>query len=121
MRHQVRRWTPSILRPAIKKKLFEIRYKGFLYPYVLDYGSHKEIRCHGLTPKTHFGDLLRKLRFCYERHGVFVLASHYWEYDAPCGKHPGWKMRDLLYRFWDEVTKLPNVKCVSLNAIFAET
>lgn len=108
---------PSVFLRVAMKKVFSWRHRGRPYPYILDFGTHKEVQCRGLIPSTHLDELLRKFDFCYRMEGVFVLAAHYWEYDTPCANHPGWKMKDVLCRFWDTVQRYPNIQFVSLNQL----
>lgn len=49
------------------------------YPYVLDFGTHREVAHHSLTPSVSFQTLLDNLEFCHSRRGVFVVATHHWE------------------------------------------
>lgn len=49
------------------------------YPYVLDFGSHREVAHRSLTPSVSFQSLADELEFCHRRRGVFVVATHYWE------------------------------------------
>ncbi|MGH8010360.1 MAG: DUF2334 domain-containing protein, partial [Candidatus Binatia bacterium] len=52
------------------------------YPYVLDFGTHREVAAHSLTPSVSCQRLLRELEFCHRQRGVFVVATHYWECDT---------------------------------------
>lgn len=109
---------PSVIIPTLRRKIVSLKHSGEVYPYVLDLGDHKEIACHGLVPRTRLDDLLHKFDFCHRMNGVFVLAAHYWEYNALCIHHDNWKMKDVLFRFWDNVSKRSNVRFVTLDHIF---
>ena len=57
---------------------WRIRYNK-VYPYVMDYGTHKELVAYGLIPQINFDWLNTQFKFCEELEAPFVLATHYWE------------------------------------------
>ena len=109
---------PSALIPALRKKIFSCKHPHRRYPYVLDFGDHKEIECHGLVPRTSLDQLIREFTFCRRNNGIFILAAHHWEYDSPSKTNDQWKMKDVLLRFWAIVLKHSDVRFVSLNQVF---
>ena len=119
-RHRDKFLHASVIIPSVRRLLLKCRHRGKPYPFVLNFGDHKELQCHGLVPRTQLQELLKKFEFCYQMNGAFVLAAHYWEYDAPCINHEDSKMKDVLFRFWDIVRKRPNVRFVTLNQLFEE-
>lgn len=108
----------SILTPTLKKKIFEYHNKCKFYPYVLNFDDHKEVHCTSLVPKTKLTNLIDKFNLAYKFDGVFILATHYWEYNKQCVYHRNWKMKDVLYHFWDYVCTHSNVNFVDLNRLF---
>ena len=50
-----------------------------VYPYVMDYVTHKELHAYGLVPGVTLEELRNHFKFCYDRGTPFVLATHYWE------------------------------------------
>lgn len=109
---------PSVIIPTLRRKMFSLKYPCRVYPYVLDFADHKEVACHSLIPRTRLDDLLQKFAFCNRMNGVFILAAHYWEYNTPCIHHHNWKMKDVLFRFWDAVCEKSNVRFVALDQVF---
>jgi hypothetical protein len=71
------RYFPPLARLIFSKLVLKHPYT--YYPYVLDFGSHREVGFHSLTPSVSFRKRLEELEFCHRRDGVFVLATHYWE------------------------------------------
>lgn len=60
----------------------KILYKvltGRTVPYVLNYGSNKELTFYNLTPSVNVDDLSEQLEFCARNNYPFVLCTHYWE------------------------------------------
>lgn len=48
-------------------------------PYVLNYGSHKELTFYNLTPSSNIDELYNSLYYCARKKLPFVLSTHYWE------------------------------------------
>lgn len=76
-----RRGRPFTLRylPQLVRVLWARFVWRHRYPYVLDFGNHREVAHHSLTPSVSFQTLLDELEFCHSRRGIFVVATHYWE------------------------------------------
>ena len=68
---------PVLARVILSKLVWKHPYP--YYPHVLDFGAHREVAYHSLTPSVTFQKRLAELEFCHQRGGVFVLATHYWE------------------------------------------
>jgi hypothetical protein len=62
----------------IRKVSFKLT-RGFTIPYVLNYGSHKELTFYNLTPSANINKLNRELAYCAKFNLPFVLTTHYWE------------------------------------------
>ena len=84
------------------------------YPQVLDFGGHREVAYHSLTPSVFFKQRLAELEFCHRRRGVFVLATHYWELDRKT--QDGLTLRDALERLVNRATQLGAEFC-SVNQV----
>jgi Uncharacterized protein conserved in bacteria (DUF2334) len=117
-RSRYNRSHPSQLIPAIRRKIFSCKHPNRHYPYVLDFGDHKEVECHGLVPRSSLDQLIREFNFCRRHNGIFILAAHHWEYDTPSKTHDKWKLKDVLLCFWDIVLKHSDVCFASLNQVF---
>jgi hypothetical protein len=85
------------------------------YPHVLDFGAHREVAYHSLTPSVVFNQRLAELEFCHRRGGVFVLATHYWELDRKT--QDGLTLRDAVGRLVDRAGQL-GAKFCSVNQVF---
>jgi peptidoglycan/xylan/chitin deacetylase (PgdA/CDA1 family) len=70
---------PQLARMAWSKFIWKHPYP--YYPYVLDFGGHREVAFHSLTPSVSLHQRLVELDLCNHRQGVYVLATHYWELD----------------------------------------
>jgi hypothetical protein len=84
------------------------------YPHVLDFGAHREVGFHSLTPSVLLRDRLRELEFCHRRRGVFVLATHYWELDR--ATKDGFTLRQALQRLVNRAADLGAQFC-SVNQV----
>jgi len=49
------------------------------YPYVMNFGNHKELCGYGLVPGISYEELKEQFEFCKKVDAPFVLATHYWE------------------------------------------
>ena len=67
----------SVLNYA-RRVWWKIRYNK-PYPFVIDYGTHKELVAYAFTPSTDFRKFLGIFEFCMKQKAPFVLATHYWE------------------------------------------
>lgn len=50
-----------------------------VYPYVMDYKTHRELCAYGLIPGIMIDRLKSDFEFCQEKGSPFVLATHHWE------------------------------------------
>lgn len=62
---------PSMFKRKLSKNIFKVN----------KFKSHKELRCHSLTPLCNMNELYKLIDKCNEYNGTFVLATHYWELD----------------------------------------
>ncbi len=66
------------LKNYVLKLLWRLVYNR-VYPYVMDYGSHRELCAYGLVKKTTLDELKKSFLFCLKKNAPFVLAVHHWE------------------------------------------
>jgi Uncharacterized protein conserved in bacteria (DUF2334) len=104
------RYFPQLLRISWARYVWRHRY-----PYVLDFGTHREVAHHSLTPSVSFQTLLDELEFCRGRQGVFVLATHYWELNQTT--KDGLSLHHALERLVEHAQDLGAHFC-SVNAVF---
>jgi peptidoglycan/xylan/chitin deacetylase (PgdA/CDA1 family) len=103
---------PALARMIYSKCVWKHPYA--YYPHVLDFGGHREVGFHSLTPSVSFQKRLADLEFCHRRRGVFVLATHYWEVDRVT--KDGLTLRDALARLVDRAAELGAEFC-SVNQV----
>ena len=87
------------------------RADRFVYPYVLRYETHAEFGCHSLIPGTTVENLVEGFEEARRAGGDFCVATHYWEIDGT--------MKDVLRRFLDYAARVPEVRFVSCETLFA--
>ncbi len=61
-----------------KKIYWRVRY-GLPYPFVMDYGTHKELVAYALTPATNIKKLEQIYEMCKNLKAPFTISTHYWE------------------------------------------
>jgi predicted deacetylase len=83
----------------------------FVYPHVLRYSHHAEFGCHSLVPGTTLDDLVAGFDEARRCGGHFCLATHYWEVSDA--------MKTVMLRLIDHVAKLPDVRFVAAEELFA--
>jgi peptidoglycan/xylan/chitin deacetylase (PgdA/CDA1 family) len=59
------------------------RNGGVGVPWILDLGDHREIPGNAVTPAADFADNQARFRTALAMGGVFCIATHYWEMNAP--------------------------------------
>lgn len=91
------------------------RLAGQGHPRVIRYSRHREVGFHALTPRASRDGLMRALDWCQRRDGLFVLATHYWEFAAPMETVPGRTQADLFAEVWKRVTSLPGVRFAAVG------
>ncbi|MGH9386220.1 MAG: hypothetical protein ACRD2N_18240, partial [Vicinamibacterales bacterium] len=89
------------------------RSDRFIYPHVLRYRRHAEFGCHGLIPGTTLDHLVEGFERARRAGGHFCLATHYWEIDAT--------LKDVLRRFLDHASRVPEVQFVAAERLFVAT
>jgi hypothetical protein len=85
------------------------------YPHVLDFGDHREVAHHSLTPSVYLQKRLADLEFCHRRGGVYVLATHYWELEQKT--KDGVMLREAIQRLVKRAGELGAEFC-SVNQVF---
>ena len=103
--------------PFLSQKICRWRH-GRKYPHVLHYPDHKEGAYYSLTPDIRLESLKKDFDFCRSQGGSFILATHYWEFDAHQSYDPSIRMRDVFYEFWEYVVKKDNVNFTTINKVF---
>jgi hypothetical protein len=101
---------PVSLRSIInyaKRIYWKIKYNR-PYPFIMDYGAHKELVAYAFTPSTELGKLSKIFEFCKKKKAPFVLATHYWEILRDS------KLRENFYSFLE---KLRNTKILLLHQL----
>lgn len=78
----------------LKRVFFKFEHKNITYPYIVDYGDHKELAGYAFTPSTDWERYERQLDFCDKNDLPFQLATHYWELRG-----------DLLKKFYEFIDK----------------
>jgi len=56
---------------------------GIGVPWILDLGDHREIHGNAVTPAANLEDNIARFQSALSLGGVFCLATHYWEMNAP--------------------------------------
>lgn len=107
-----RPFTLDYLAAYIKRWGWWILNKNGLtaYPFVLEYGTHKELRAYALTPSADADQLIRNLEHCVQLGAPFVVATHYWEFrECPEMKDT---LKQLIQRARDlNMTFVPVSRC----------
>lgn len=103
---------PNLARVVFSKFVWKHPYR--YYPYVLDFGAHREVAYHSLTPSVSFQQRLAELEFCRRRRGVFVVATHHWELDRIT--QDGLTLRQALERLVSRASQLGAQFC-SVNQL----
>jgi len=78
-----------------KRVLFKMSYPNLTYPYVIDYGTHKELAGYAFTPSTDWQRYENQLSFCEKNDLPFQIATHYWELEG-----------ELLQKYYDFIKKV---------------
>ena len=85
---------------------FKLMHKGDDYPYVLNYGDHREIVYHyPLQPGTPLKQLTDAFDKVRRYDGDFVLSTHYVEFDYPMVYDNKITMKQVLEQFLEYVSK----------------
>ena len=83
----------------------------FVYPHVLRYADHAEFGCHSLVPGTTLDELVAGFEAARRFGGDFCLATHYWEVSD--------EMRGVMLRLIDHAARVPELRFVSAEELFA--
>ncbi len=71
----------------LKRKLFSYKYRDilqgkFLYPYLANFSSHRQLDCFSLLPeRANLENLIKFSEIVKKYKGILCLATHYWEID----------------------------------------
>jgi hypothetical protein len=113
----VRKRSTKYILTYLKLKIFKLRYKHS-YPYILKFKDHSEVRYYSLTPQVSYDMLKESFDFVYKMNGVFILSTHYWEFNSSQNYNENLKMKDVLNKFFKYVSTHNNVEFLSVNEIF---
>ena len=81
LRSSYRPVRPGNLPRYLRVKLHQVVH-GRRYPHVLDFGDHKEVAYHSITPAQNLEGLLEAFVKCQKADGVFVAAIHYHAFES---------------------------------------
>ena len=90
---------------------YRLRYDR-VYPYIMDYGTHKELNAYELVPKVTLETLRNHLDFCLYKGAPFVMATHYWEMFEHSSQ------REIMKHFIKYVQNIKKMSFVSVNSLF---
>jgi len=103
------------LENMIKVASFKLRNKNLDYPYILNFKRHSELIHHyPLHPTTRPIHLIEKFEAVYRFNGVFVLSTHYHEFETPLVYDSTRKMKDVFFEFMNYVFSKPDIEFNSL-------
>ncbi|MCK9555478.1 DUF2334 domain-containing protein [bacterium] len=95
-------------------KLFWRLAYNRVYPYVMDYGSHRELCAYGLISGKTIDELKDEFLFCFKKNAPFVLAVHHWE----LLKNP--PLLEVFKQFLEFVFVFKNISFRDLNSLYGE-
>jgi hypothetical protein len=70
----------AIGKMAFHRLKFPNKQKTPAYPFVIDFGKHKEAYSNRLN-EDNLEDLIRRLKFCYEVNGNFIVTLHLYAFN----------------------------------------
>ena len=74
-----RKKTVKSVKLYLDKTIWHIKNKEVPYPFLMDYGTHKELAGTTVSPSTNKKSFSMKYEYCKQNNIPFVLATHYWE------------------------------------------
>lgn len=74
-----REYTCQGTKSFLRRIIFRLINQKLPYPYVADYGFHKELAAFSITPLTNFNDLYNYMNYCKRKNIPIQLSTHYWE------------------------------------------
>jgi peptidoglycan/xylan/chitin deacetylase (PgdA/CDA1 family) len=89
---------------------------GKHYPFIIDLGDHEEVSCHTVGPRSNFDDLCKKLEYCHQSDGIFVLATHYPAFEKKTQDNHA--IGDAVYHLVDTAAALPRIEFAKFNSIW---
>jgi len=84
----------------LKSKYYSFFYNA-RYPYVVDFGDHKEVSYYPVTPSQTLDFLLKGFEFCEKVGGVFIFSVHYHAFNRRLKS--GELIKDVLNMFIEKV------------------
>lgn len=100
-----------------KKQMCRLKYRHS-YPYVIKFNDHSEVNYYSLTPEVSFDMLEKSFDFVYKMNGVYILSTHYWEFNSKQHYDRKIKMKDVFKKFFEYVCAYNNVEFLSVNKVF---
>ena len=92
-------------------------FRGLPYPFPVHYRTHTEIGYFSLTPIADPAALTAQMRRFHDYGGVFVLATHYWQFGARMEQDQEMSMEDAFRKLWSAVGRFSNTTLVTLNQL----
>lgn len=108
-------FNPKYIINLAKVFTFRLQHgkKPLRYPYVLDFGDHKEIYCYVITPHVTLKELIDALYFVHRKNGVFCVTGHVHSMST--------RKIKIMKRIVEESKKLPDVEYVTIDEIFEQS
>jgi hypothetical protein len=94
--------------PNALRVLYYRVVKNTKYPYVLDFGTHKEVYHYSITPCLRANVLEKGVQDCLKADGVLVVAVHYHAFQKRIVD--GERIGDVLHRLVDRVSARSDIR-----------
>lgn len=106
------------LQSMYRVLVFKLMNQGIDFPYVLRYAKHSELIHHyPLHPSTKIDELIEKFDLIYRFNGVFVLSTHYHEFETKLTYDKTRMMSNIFSDFMNYVGSKKNVRYSSLSSL----
>ena len=106
---------PGNLAKYLRVK-FHQKVMGMKYPHVLDFGDHKEVAYHSITPSQDLESLLEAFVKCQKTDGVFVAATHYHAFNSRLKS--GQTLAQALHLLIERAETVPNIQYPTFHELW---
>jgi predicted deacetylase len=101
------------IKNYLKKSIWKLIFKD-QYPFIMNYGTHREISATGIVPSTTSADMIDIFKKRRRLNAPFVISTHYWE------MHSNEKMQECLKAVLNELRVSGDVLYTTVDSILQQ-
>jgi len=111
-----RPFTPYNLVNAVRRKAWKLAHRAGKYPFIMNFGTHKEIDYYLLYPSTSLDELKRSVDLVASVDGTLILSTHYYAFGDKI--RSGETIEEALHEVLDYIYEKGNARFITYEELW---